>query len=62
MEKWESQVANIVKEDFIPFKADGPLWWRVKIAVSLLLTPLTVILMGRSIRVDAVVPKEEKWT
>lgn len=30
---------------------DISLWTRVKMAVSMLLTPLTLVLMGRSIRV-----------
>lgn len=41
---------------YTPFVAAGPLWWRIKLGVSLLLTPLTVVLLGRSIRVEQ--PKE----
>ena len=42
------------------YTVDGPLWWRIKMAVALFLSPLTIIFLGRSIRVDAVTDKEEK--
>ena len=51
---------NKVRATYTPFVADGPLWWRIKMAVSLLLTPLTVILIGRSIRVSKVAPDKER--
>ena len=35
---------------------DAPLWTRAKLAVSILLTPLTVLIMGRSIRVSVPAP------
>ena len=51
---------KVTKAMYTWHRVDGPLWWRIKMAVALLLSPLTIIFLGRSIRVDAVLPDEEK--
>ena len=51
---------EVTKATYTWHSVDGPLWWRIKMAVALLLSPLTIIFLGRSIRVDAVIPKEKE--
>lgn len=41
------------KTTYTPLQFQGmPFWVRLRMGVSLLLTPLTVVFMGRSIRVE----------
>lgn len=39
---------------------DWPLWPRVKLAVALVLTPLTLVFLGRSITVTFEEPEEKR--
>ena len=50
---------KITRATYTWHSVDGPLWWRIKMAAALFLSPLTIIFIGRSIRVGAVIPKEE---
>ena len=52
-------VGEVTRATYTWHSVDRPLWWRIKMAVALALSPLTIIFIGRSIRVDAVTDKEK---